>query len=144
MRLLVFELRPPIVRQEGLAAALEARLEAVEGQAGLKTQLNVVGTGRLPPDIEEGLYRIALEALTNALKYAQAHSLTISLRLDQQMAVLEIADDGVGFDATTAGERGGMGLAGMVERVEQMGGQLTIESEPGAGSRVRVQVEVGQ
>jgi signal transduction histidine kinase len=116
----------------------------VEGRAGLKTQLNVEGERRLPPDIEEGLYRIALEALTNALKYAQAQRLSVSLQLGREMAVLEIADDGIGFDPTTAGDRGGMGLPGMVERAEQMGGQLTVESEPGAGTRVHVQVEVGQ
>ena len=152
MRLLIFELRPPILEQEGLVAALETRLEAVERRAGLETQLNVErcpecaegGEGRLPPDVEEALYRIALEALNNALKHAQARSVTISLRLEPRTAVLEIADDGVGFDLAAAQEGGGLGLRGMAERAEQLGGRLTVNSEPGMGTTVQVQVEVCQ
>ena len=79
MRLLIFELRPPILEQEGLAAALEARLEAVEGRVGLKTQLELEGESELSQDIREGLYRIALEALNNVLKHAQASCVTVSL-----------------------------------------------------------------
>jgi len=144
MRLLIFELRPPILEQEGLVSALERRLEAVERRAGLETQLNVEGEGRLPPDVEEGLYRIALEALNNALKHAQARSITVSLRLEPRTAVLEIADDGVGFDLAAAQEGGGLGLRGMAERAEQLGGRLTVKSEPGMGTTVQVQVEVCQ
>jgi signal transduction histidine kinase len=144
MRLLIFELRPPILEQEGLVAALETRLEAVEGRAGLETELNVEGDARLPPDVEEGLYRIALEALNNTLKHAQARKVIISLRLETQAAVLQIADDGVGFDLATAQESGGVGLRGMTERTEQLGGRLTVKSEPGMGTTVQVHVEVCQ
>jgi signal transduction histidine kinase/ligand-binding sensor domain-containing protein len=139
MRLLIFELRPPILEQEGLAAALQARLEAVEGRAGLKTEFRAEGEGRLPPDVEEGLYRITMEALNNALKHAQARSITVSLRLEPVAAVLEIADDGVGFDPATAGDRGGMGLRGMAERAEELGGRLTVESKPDSGTQITVQ-----
>jgi signal transduction histidine kinase len=141
MRLLIFELRPPILEQEGLVAALETRLEGVERRAGLETQLNVEGEGRLPPDVEEGLYRIAVEALNNALKHAQARRVTISLRLEPQAAVLQVADDGVGFDLAAAQESGGLGLRGMEERAERMGGVLTVKSEPGMGTTVHVQVD---
>jgi signal transduction histidine kinase/ligand-binding sensor domain-containing protein len=144
MRLLIFELRPPILEHEGLVPALETRLEAVERRSGLETKLNVDGEGRLPPDVEEGLYRIALEALNNALRHAQARSVTISLRLGPQAAVLQIADDGVGFDLAAAQESGGLGLRGMEERAEQLGGLLTVKSEPGIGTTVQVQVEVCQ
>ena len=72
MRLLIFELRPPLLEKEGLEAALQARLDAVEGRAGLKTELHVGISERLPGNIEEGFYRIAQEALNNVLKHAQA------------------------------------------------------------------------
>jgi len=77
LRMLIFELRPPILAEQGLASALGARLEAVEGRAGLKTELHVTAQDRLPPHVEEGLYRIAVEALNNALRHAQAHCISV-------------------------------------------------------------------
>ena len=79
MRLLIFELRPPLLEKEGLAAALQARLDAVEGRAGLKTELQVEISERLPGNIEEGFYRIAQEALNNVLKHAHARRVLIEL-----------------------------------------------------------------
>jgi signal transduction histidine kinase len=142
MRLLVFELRPPLLKQEGLVAALQARLESVEGRAGLETLLKVEGKGRLAPDVEQALYRITQEALNNIFKHAQARNITVSLRLAEhpQTTILEIADDGIGFDPSAVQGRGGLGLRGMAERVEQLGGQLRIKSEPGAGTIVQVEV----
>jgi signal transduction histidine kinase len=142
MRLLVYELRPPLLKQEGLVAALQARLESVEGRAGLETLLKVEGKGRLAPDVEQALYRITQEALNNIFKHAQARSITVSLRLAEhpQTTILEIADDGIGFDPAAVQGRGGLGLRGMAERVEQLGGQLRIKSEPGAGTIVQVEV----
>jgi signal transduction histidine kinase/ligand-binding sensor domain-containing protein len=142
MRLLIFELRPSILKQEGLVQALQARLETVEERAGIKTQFVLVGEGRLPPDIEEGFYRIALEALTNALKYAQAGKITVTLRSDQNSAYLEVADDGVGFDLQEAEKGSGMGLPGMLQRAERLGGVLSVHSEPGVGTRVIAEVEI--
>jgi signal transduction histidine kinase len=142
MRLLIFELRPPVLDQEGLVAALGARLEAVEGRSGLETQYVVEGEDHLPPEIEEGLYRIAQEALNNALKHAQAHLITVSLRSEKGKVMLEIRDDGTGFDPAVAGEGGGLGLPGMEERAARLGGRLTVMSQPGAGTRVRVEVDL--
>ena len=142
MRLLIFELRPPLLQEEGLVAALQARLEAVEERAGLETEFKVEGEGRLPLEIEEELYRIAQEALNNALKHAQARRITVSLRQVQRTVTLEIADDGIGFDPSTALEYGGLGLDGMEERAAQLGARLTVQSTPGEGTKVRV--EVGQ
>jgi signal transduction histidine kinase/streptogramin lyase len=138
MRLLIFELRPPILEREGLAAALQARLEAVEGRSGLRTEFHVEGQVQLPPDVEEGLYRIGLEVLNNALKHAQASSISVSLRLDPEATVLEIKDDGVGFDLDAARESGGMGLQGVAERAAEIEGQLVVESERGEGTRVKI------
>jgi len=142
MRLLIFELRPPVLEQEGLVAALGARLEAVEGRSGLETQYVVEGESHLSPEIEEGLYRIAQEALNNALKHAQAHCITVHLRQDEGTVTLEITDDGIGFEPTTAREGGGLGLPGLEERAARLGGRLTVMSQPGHGTSVRAEVEL--
>ncbi|MBE7551523.1 MAG: GAF domain-containing protein [Anaerolineales bacterium] len=142
MRLLLFELRPPVLEEEGLIAALQIRLEAVERRSGLATELKVAGDEELllPPKIEDGLYRIAQEALNNALKHAQAQRISICLSLDPRQVALEIADDGRGFDPATVRERAGMGLRGMEERVAQLGAYLTIDSQPGQGTKIKVEV----
>ena len=140
MRLLIFELRPPVLEAQGLASALQARLAAVEERAGLATALAVVGDGRLPENVEAELDRVAQEALNNALKHARAHRIEVRLRQGERDVALEIADDGVGFDAGAAGPRGGLGLRGMAERAARLGGRLAVESRPGAGTRVTVEV----
>jgi signal transduction histidine kinase/ligand-binding sensor domain-containing protein len=142
MRSLVYELLPPILEQEGLVAALEARLEAVEGRAGLETHFDVEGYDRLPAEIEAGLYGVAQEALNNTLKHAHAGKVSVSLRQEGGAVRLEIVDDGVGFDPQAAQAQGGMGLRGMAERAEQMGGGLEIQSAPGEGTGVKVTVDL--
>ena len=138
MRLLIFELRPPILEELGLVAALQARLQAVEGRAGLRTEFRTNLEGRLPPDLEEGLYRLGQEALNNALKHAQAKQIRVELCEEGVGVMLEIIDDGVGFDPATAGERGGIGLSAMAERAAELGARLEIESAVGRGTRVAV------
>jgi len=140
MRLLVFELRPPALEREGLVAALQARLMAVERRAGLETQFAADLVGRLPPAVEEGLYRIAQEALNNALKHAHAHLITVSVTQQERMVVLRIGDDGAGFDPAAARERGGLGLKAMQERAAKLGGRVVVNSEPGKGTQIVVEV----
>jgi signal transduction histidine kinase len=140
MRLLIFELRPPVLEQEGLAAALQARLQTVEGRVGLATTLVVEGDRRLPPTVEAELDRIAQEALNNALKHARAHHIAVHLRQGEHTVSLEIADDGTGFDPTEARTRGGLGLRGMAERAARVDGHLAVESAPGRGARIRAEV----
>jgi GAF domain-containing protein/ligand-binding sensor domain-containing protein len=140
MRLLIFELRPSVLESEGLVNALRARLEAVEERAGLAVEFEVEGETILPSSVEEGLYRIAQEALNNALKHAGACNISVCLKSVGERVILEIVDDGTGFDPSTAVEAGGLGLDGMLERAAQMGGELMLNSEPGAGTRVRVEV----
>lgn len=145
MRLLIFELRPSILETEGLVAALQDRLESVEKRSGLETLLEVEGEdGLLSPDVEEELYRIAQEALNNALKHAQANQVMIGLYRRPDSVLLEISDNGQGFDPVTVHEQGGFGLRSMKERASQMDGRLEIESQPGAGTRVRVEVKHSQ
>lgn len=140
MRLLIFDLRPPILEQVGLVAAVQARLNAVEGRANLQTKLIVDGVGDLPSLVEQALYRIAQESLNNTLKHAHAQHVTVRLRRAATAVLLEISDDGVGFDPATAGETGGMGLRGIAERVAQLDGTFILQSVPGAGTWLSVEV----
>jgi signal transduction histidine kinase len=140
MRLLIFELRPPILEQVGLVAALQGRLNAVEGRANLQTTLIADGDVQLPPLVEQALYRIALEALNNVLKHARARHVTVSIMQEQQIVLLEINDDGVGFDPSAVGEQGGLGLRGIAERVAQLHGSFKLHSAPGGGTRLGVEI----
>lgn len=140
MRLLVHELRPLELGTEGLVAALQARLDAVEGRAGLETDLRVEGEPRLTAEREEGLYRIAQEALNNALKHARPRRVSVRLRQEASKLTMEISDDGRGFVPDDPARSGGMGLRGMRERAARLGGRLWLESEPAGGTTVRVEV----
>jgi signal transduction histidine kinase len=140
-RLLIFELRPPILESSGLAAALKARLDSVEARSGLAMHLNLEELSGLPSNVETGLYRIAQEALNNAARYASAKNLTVSLTKTGRSITLEIADDGIGFDREAV-PPGSVGLRGMAERVEQMKGRLTIDTAPDRGTRIHVEVSI--
>jgi len=143
MRLLVFQLRPPVLEKEGLVAALQARLDAVEGRTGVQATLHAECPGDdLDPAIEEGLYWVAQEALNNVLRHASARGVCVALECDAARIVLEVRDAGAGFDPQAVAGRGGVGLPAMAERTAQMGGTLTIESAPGKGTCVRVEVPV--
>jgi PAS domain S-box-containing protein len=138
MRLLVFELRPFMLEEEGLASALRARLAAVEGRAGLKTEVRVEGERRLPIVIEEEIYRIAQEGLNNVVKHAEASEVQIDLRYGAETIQLEMVDNGQGFDPQNTGQSGGDGLQGIRERVQELDGSLEIESSFGKGTRLTV------
>lgn len=137
MRLLVHELLPPALEKEGLLGALHQRIAAVEKRAGIDARLVVDEMIELPPHLEVALYRIAQEALNNALKHAAATAVAVNLRTTGDQVMLEISDNGKGF-AGAAGA-GGLGLVTMRERAEQLGGVLTIDATPGHGVTIRVQ-----
>jgi signal transduction histidine kinase len=142
MRLLVYELRPLALTQDGLVGALRQRLDAVERRTGVQAQLQAKAMLDLPRQVEEALYHIAQEALNNALKHATATAVTVSIGADNGQIVLEVADNGSGFDPQAVESKGGLGLTSMRERVEKMGGVLTILSTPGEGTKVKVSLEV--
>lgn len=142
MRLLLFELRPPILEQVGLIAALQARLNAVEGRANLQTKLIADEVDNLPPAVEQALYRIAQEALNNALKHARAQRIVIQIQQAPGCVVLDISDDGVGFEPAAANTAGGLGLRGIAERVAQLGGRVDVQSAPGKGTQLRVEAKL--
>jgi signal transduction histidine kinase len=140
MRLLIFELRPPALDKGGLVAALQTRLDAVEARGGMQAELQVDGSEALPRAVQVELYNIAQEALNNALKHALARRVQVRLRFEEALTCLEVCDDGVGFEPAIARLGGGFGISGMKERAQRIGGTLLIESEPGKGMSVTVQV----
>jgi signal transduction histidine kinase len=136
MRLLVHQLRPPLLEEEGLLAALHQRLAAVERRAGVDARLLSGDLVDLPGAIEDGLYRIANEALNNALKHASATSVTVRVEASDEQVEMEVQDNGQGFDVAAVREQGGIGLSSMRERAEKLGGTLTVTSVPGTGTNV--------
>jgi signal transduction histidine kinase len=140
MRLLIHALRPPILEQVGLAEAIRLRLSAVEERVGLKPQLQVEDLGELTAKLEAELYSMAQEALNNILKHAHATQVTVRLAGETDAVVMEIGDDGLGFDPQQAVMRGGLGLTSLRERVEKLGGELAVHSAAGGGSKIGVRV----
>jgi signal transduction histidine kinase len=144
MRLLIYELRPADLEAEGLSDALRARLDRVEKRSGLETMFRGEFTSRISRDLEESLYRIAQEALNNVLKHAQASRVEVLLVEEQGTVCLEIIDDGVGFNVEDLEIIGGLGIDGIHERAARIGGKLSIESHPGQGTCVKVEVNLRQ
>jgi signal transduction histidine kinase len=138
MRLLLHQLRPAALEAGGLAQAIDDRLELVERRVGITAECRVDGRIQAGSDTEVMLYRVALEALNNALRHANATRVAVHVRARGGSVRLVVSDNGCGFDPARVS--GGMGLAGMRERVRQQGGQLKITSAPGRGTVVRVSV----
>ena len=138
MRLLILELDSPMLQKSGLVAALQSSLEVIETRTGLETELKIEQVAGLPQVIETELYRIAMEALNNLVRYARAKKVTVELRAYDSRVYMEICDNGIGFDLSQARTNGGMGLHNMEQRVRQIGGRLDIYSSPGSGSRICV------
>lgn len=139
MRLLIYELRPPILEKEGLISALQQRLNSVEDRARIKSSIQTNLTGRLPAQVEECLYQIAREALNNIIKHAHARTISIHILREADSVSMEIADDGIGFDPETSRRQGSLGLVNMQERAQSQGWILAIESSPGNGTRIKVE-----
>ena len=139
------DLRPPLLDDYGLMAALHWYGAQVAARTGIT--VHVEGEEpcpRLAQPVENALFRIVQEALTNVAKYAQARQVTVALETEDGTVRLTVADDGVGFDlGSLAGPDGrrGWGLLTMAERAEAMGGTCRVESQPGCGTRIIAEVE---
>jgi signal transduction histidine kinase len=142
MRLLIFELHPPILENEGLVIALRTRLESVEARSGIHTEFEVEEDVRLPIETEAELYRIAQEALNNAVKHSQAKNIRVHLQFETGKFRMNIWDNGIGFDPNKKDQSGGLGLRGMEDRVKRINGRLQIVSNPGGGTKVIVEVAI--
>jgi PAS domain S-box-containing protein len=148
LRVICGELRPPVLVHCGLGPAIRAHL-AAPGllPAGLVVRLALPPEGdTLEEPVRLALYRLYQQALQNILQHARARTVTIRLQLDAEQAVLEVADDGCGFVVAEQGSRasraGHLGLVGARERAELVGGHLSVQSAPGAGTLLRVTVPV--
>jgi len=135
-------LRASPLEDLGLALALRQLVESVSERSGIAIGLDAASDlDGLPPEIEQGMYRVAEEALNNAARHAHAQTVTVSLRRDSRALRLTVADDGVGFDPEAVPVEGHYGLVGMRERALLCSGHLEIASAPGKGTTVRLTVE---
>lgn len=140
---LAMNLRPVSLDLLGLVPAMGQYIETFGRQHGVTTHFEtLVGIGgeRLPPAVETALYRIVQEALTNVARHAQAIHVDVLLERRGGQIVTIVEDDGVGFDTRAAMQSGRLGLLGIRERVEMLGGAVTIESSVGAGTTVSVEI----
>jgi two-component system, NarL family, sensor histidine kinase DevS len=143
VRRLAVELRPKALDDFGLVSALERLAETFREQTGIQVDLEPrLGEDRLPPDVETTLYRITQEALTNVVKHAQAKRVSIVLTRRNRSISAVIEDDGRGFGMDETGGNG-LGLLGMRERIALVGGRLSIESSPGSGTTLSIEVPSG-
>ena len=129
---------PPILADEGLAAALAAKARS----ASLPISLELPEVGRLPKPVEIAVYLCCSEAMQNAAKYADASAITVTLRNQVGVLSFSVVDDGLGFEPSTV--RRGIGMRSMTERVESLGGTLDVRSAPGAGTTISGTIPLAQ
>jgi signal transduction histidine kinase len=140
LRAIISELRPASLDQLGLQPAIEMLVDRQSTVAGLEIACELVlpssdrARTSLTPELDTTVYRIVQEALSNTVKHANASHVDLSIRAEHGEVVVDIRDDGVGFDVASPSE--GFGLAGMRERVVLAGGTLSVESGKDAGTRI--------
>ncbi len=138
MRALIFDLRPESLEAEGLVSALAKRAAALRARYDIEVKTEICDEPDVPLETKEAIYRVAQEALHNAVKHARANQLRVRLCHQQDNLALEVSDDGVGFDPAKSFP-GHLGLDSMRERAARLGGTLEIYSAPGRGVRVCVE-----
>jgi two-component system sensor histidine kinase UhpB len=136
------QLRPASLDDLGLIAAIEGQLARFSEQTGIQTALHSEGTPEaITEDQQTVIYRVVQEALSNTAQHSAATYVDFELRVFPSHGVeLRVRDNGKGFDAVHQGDGGGIGLSGMAERARLVGGELTVTSSPGAGTRVRLYI----
>jgi signal transduction histidine kinase len=141
MRALIFELRPESLEADGLVTALTKQAAALQARQNIAVNTDLCAEPDLPLKVKQDLYRGAQEAFHNTVKHARASKIELRLHQTSEKVMLEVCDNGRGFDAT-ASFPGHLGLHSMRERVKGFGGELQIESVPGQGTRIRASVPV--
>jgi signal transduction histidine kinase len=141
LRSVIVHLRPPHVEEEGLAVALAKHVDVLRRAHRRAIELDVGGDGAAPEAIETDVFRIAQEALHNALRHAHAERVALRLRCDEERVELTVTDDGIGFDPEHVRARR-LGLTTMAERARAIGGELRVDSVLGAGTTVTLAVVV--
>lgn len=136
MQALLLELRPVALGEAGLRSALHGICRAHRERLGVNVRADVEDLV-LPTVVEHAILRVAQEALGNAVKHSGASVITLRLLSCGDRAMLEVADDGAGFDTGTADTGAGLGLRAMRDRMDELGGSLSVESRPESGTAVR-------
>jgi signal transduction histidine kinase len=140
LRSLVVDIYPPNINEEGITSALTDLLARAQG-SGLATELDVDGLDRELPEATAGLiYRAAQEALRNVVKHAHATTVRVRVAGEDGRAVLEVTDDGRGFEETAEVPSGHVGLKALAGLVADSGGSLVVRSTPGTGTSVRLEL----
>ena len=138
---LAMDLRPASLDHVGLIAAVKQNVENIGQKNNLQTRFKAHGTyRRLPADVETNLYRIIQEALTNVLRHACATGVDVTIHTRENELVAIVEDNGKGFDPESHIKTDRLGLVGMRERAEMVGGRLTVESMPDKGTTIYVEV----
>ncbi|WP_404815775.1 GAF domain-containing protein [Streptomyces thermolineatus] len=144
LRTVVVELRPATLEEEGLAATLRTQIQVLDRVHSARVSFTAHAVRALPAAQEEALLRVAQESLHNALRHADATAVEVTLAARGRGAVLRVADDGRGFDpAAVRGAGRRLGLVSMSDRAAAVGGSLTVQSEPGRGTVVEMEVPGG-
>ncbi len=143
VRALISDLRPPLLERRGLTDALREQFAALATRAGVTIDLQADGLHRLPSASEDALYRIAMEAVNNAVNHAHPTRVTVQLDDKDHLVTLRVTDNGMGFDAH-ADYEGHYGLKTMRERAGALGGEVTIASAVGAGTTVRAEIPLSE
>jgi signal transduction histidine kinase len=140
-RRVVEELRPSLLDHFGLPTALRAYVESTCAKAGLETDLRIEhACESMSKETAIALFRVVQEGLSNIMRHAQAKTVRLELNGDGRNCVISLGDDGQGFDASSPQFRWSHGLMGMRQRADALGGQLQVESKPGRGTVLRVEV----
>lgn len=142
LRNLSHELRPPVLDDLGLAAALTLLAQGITSRWALPVIITVDISGDLPGVVENTVYRIVQEALTNVAKHAEATRANVRIRQIERRVICTIADDGIGFDDTGGfrKQRPGLGLTEMKERVKALGGVISLRRNGEQGSHLRFEI----
>jgi signal transduction histidine kinase len=143
LRAIVVGLRPADLAEEGLDAALRKQVALLDRVHAARVRLVAGPVPRLAPEREEAAYRITQEALHNALRHADPRSVEVRLSADGAALTVEVRDDGLGLAAGPAAGGASLGLASMRDRAKAAGGRLQVDSRPGKGTTVRLEVPVG-
>jgi len=144
-RNLAHNLRPAHIEQVGLTASLQAMIREVSQSSEVHFERRVENVdGVFKGDAAANIYRIVQEALNNVIKHSKAHQAAITVERDLHSVRLRIADDGIGFDTRQAATRRGLGLTSMTERVRMLSGNFRIQSSPGHGTQLAIELPIAE
>ncbi len=146
VRRIILALRPPALDDLGLCSAVDGYAKRVLGDAGIEATVRCRRlNGNVAPLVENAVFRVVQESLSNVVRHSKARHCRVSLHTNNDVLVAVVEDDGEGFDASKlTGSYDHFGVSGMRERIRVLGGAMTIKSKPGAGTRVSVEVPYGR